>query len=46
MNRFNKKDSIYLIISLLIVTFDYIIKLKVKNNMNVGDSINILGNFL
>ena len=45
MNRFNKKDSIYLIISLLIVTFDYIIKLKVKNNMNVGESINVVGNF-
>ena len=46
MNRFNKKDSFYLIISLLIVTFDYIIKLKVKNNMNVGESINVVGNFL
>jgi signal peptidase II len=45
MNRFNKKDSFYLIISLLIVTFDYIIKLKVKNNMNVGESINVVGNF-
>ena len=45
MNRFNKKDSIYLIISLLIVTFDYIIKLKVKSNMNVGESINVVGNF-
>lgn len=46
MNRFNRKDSFYLIISLLIVTFDYIIKLKVKNNMNVGESINVVGNFL
>ena len=45
MNRFNRKDSFYLIISLLIVTFDYIIKLKVKNNMNVGESINVVGNF-
>jgi len=45
MNRFNKKDSFYLIISLLIVTFDYIIKLKVKNNMNVGESIIVVGNF-
>ena len=34
-----------MIISLLIVTFDYIIKLKVKNNMNVGDSIKVIGNF-
>ena len=40
-----RSDSIYLIISLLIVTFDYIIKLKVKNNMNVGESINVVGNF-
>ena len=45
MNKFNRKDSFYLIISLLIVTFDYIIKLKVKNNMNVGESINVVGNF-
>lgn len=45
MNRFYRKDSIYLIITILIVTFDYIIKLKVKNNMNVGDSIKVIGDF-
>ena len=45
MNRFNRKDSIYFIIIILIVTFDYIIKLKVKNNMNVGDSIKVIGDF-
>ena len=45
MNRFNRKDSIYFIIMILIVTFDYIIKLKVKNNMNVGDSIKVIGDF-
>lgn len=45
MNKFNRKDSIYFIITLLIITFDYIIKLKVKSNMNVGESIKVIGDF-
>ena len=45
MNKFNRKDSIYFIIILLIITFDYIIKLKVKSNMNVGESIKVIGDF-
>lgn len=45
MNKFNRKDSIYFIIILLIITFDYIIKLKVKSNMNIGESIKVIGDF-
>ena len=45
MNKFNRKDSIYFIITLLIITFDYIMKLKVKSNMNVGESIKVIGDF-
>lgn len=45
MNKFNRKDSIYFIITLLIITFDYIIKLKVKSNMNVGESIKVIDDF-
>lgn len=45
MNKFNRKDSIYFIITLLIITFDYIIKLRVKSNMNIGESIKVIGDF-
>lgn len=45
MNKFNRKDSIYFIIILLIITFDYIIKLRVKSNMNIGESIKVIGDF-
>lgn len=45
MNKFNRKDSIYFIITLLIIIFDYIIKLKVKSNMNIGESIKVIGDF-
>lgn len=45
MNKFSKRDSIYLAIVLILVTFDYIIKTKIKTIMQLGDSIDVIKNF-
>ena len=45
MNKFSKRDSIYLAIVLILVTVDYIIKTKIKTIMQLGDSIDVIKNF-
>ena len=45
MNKFSKRDSIYLAIVLILVTFDSIIKTKIKTIMQLGDSIDVIKNF-
>lgn len=45
MNKITKKDSIYLATFLILVAIDYLVKVKIKTNMSVGDSKKILGDF-
>ncbi|MGP1411522.1 signal peptidase II [Peptoanaerobacter stomatis] len=45
MNKIDKKSIFYIILGIFLLIIDQIVKINIKNNMAVGDSIKVVNDF-